>query len=206
MEAKQELEQVELWARQVAQALGIGAELVKELLTQQRYREESQTSPLTALARWKRQGHELGTFSVEESLGESFGRCLKQVHVVYYSVKAEGKEAFIFRDKDSATVQQVGREFQHELAGKFQASPAREFQHAMAKNFQERSDRESQHKLACRDGQRGSFSIRWRRSFRPRRRGRDWRDEGGVDLGCVITCGSGNMGQCPSRRGSGHRG
>ena len=147
MEAKQELEQVELWARQVAQALGIGAELVKELLTQQRYREPSQMSPLTALARWKRQGHELGTFSVEESLGESFGRCLKQVHVVYYSVKAEGKEAFIFRDKDSATVQQVGREFQHELAGKFQASPAREFQHAMAKNFQERSDRESQHKL-----------------------------------------------------------
>ena len=127
MEAKQELEQVELWARQVAQALGIGAELVKELLTQQRYREESQTSPLTALARWKRQGHELGTFSVEESLGESFGRC---------------------RDKDSATVQQVGREFQHELAGKFQASPAREFQHAMAKNFQDWPDREPQHKLA----------------------------------------------------------
>ena len=153
MEAKQELEQVELWARQVAQALGIGAELVKELLTQQRYREESQTSPLTALARWKRQGHELGTFSVEESLGESFGRCLKQVHVVYYSVKAEGKEAFIFRDKDSATVQQVGREFQHELAGKFQASPAREFQHrefqhTMVKKFQDRPDREPQHKLA----------------------------------------------------------
>lgn len=148
MEAKQELEQVELWARQVAQALGIGAELVKELLTQQRYREESQTSPLTALARWKRQGYELGTFSVEESLGESFGRCLKQVHVAYYSVKAEGKEAFIFRDKDSATVQQVGREFQHELAGKFQASPAREFQHAMAKNFQDWPDREPQHKLA----------------------------------------------------------
>lgn len=126
MEAKQELEQVELWARQVGQALGIGAEIVKELLVQQRYREPSQATPLTALARWKRQGHELGTFSVDAGLGESFGRCLKGVHVAYYSVQTEGKETFIFRDKDAGAVRQVAREFQHAMAEKFQGRPARE--------------------------------------------------------------------------------